>query len=484
MSDAQRGRILSETARFAALQTLASVYVWATGLLLTRWLSPHDFGVYGIGSFFLGLGALLGDGGLGAAILRQKDRPTELEYRTAVTFLLVVGAAFSAAFFAAAPAVASRYGLAPREVEVLRAMSPLYLVGALRAVPYLRLQRELAFASIGRVELVTQLVKQTVALVLAARVGGVWTLVGAQLAGASTQLSLAWLAAPGFPGVGIDRVALRRMLGYGVKVQALSLLGFFKDNLSPVVLGRVLGPASVGLFDFGVKYSQVPVVAVNALSRVQLPIYARFDRDDPVLFDAVRAATRTALLIGLPLLVTMTVGAPWVIHRVYSERWLPAVPVVLGIAGNMAGGLIAGPLFTLLQAQGRAGLALRVFTFWTAATWALVLATFAQGIGVVALAYSLATLAVTALLVRWSSAHLGRPLTPHLWRPLAAAALALTATGELSWLPNAARHVAHPLHRAALALALHLGVLSALEGAMPWRELAAAVRALRGTSRG
>ena len=56
----------------------------------------------------------------------------------------------------------------------------------------------------------------------------------------------------------------------------------------------------------------------------------------------------------------MTAGAPWIIHRVYGERWLPALPVVLGIAGNMAGGLVAGPLFTLLQAQGRAGLALKL----------------------------------------------------------------------------------------------------------------------------
>jgi O-antigen/teichoic acid export membrane protein len=480
MSDAQRRRILSETARFAALQTLASVYVWATGLLLTRWLSPHDFGVYGIGSFFLGLGALLGDGGLGAAILRQKEPPTDDEYRTAVTFLLALGAVFSVGFFAAAPVIASRYGLSPREVEVLRAMAPLYLVSAIRAVPYLRLQRELSFSHIGRVELITQLVKQTVALILAARVGGVWTLVGAQLAGASTQLTLAWVAAPGFPGLGIHPGALRRMLGYGVKVQALSLLGFFKDNLSPVVLGRVLGPSAVGLFDFGVKYAQVPVVAVNALSRVQLPIYARFDRHDPVLFDAVRGATRTALLIGLPILVAMTVGAPWVIHRVYSDRWLPAVPVVLGIAGNMAGGLIAGPLFTLLQAQGRAGLALRVFAFWTVATWGLVVATYTHGIEVVAWAYSLATLGVTALLLRWSSAHLGRSLTPHLLRPYLAAALSLALCAELSWLPNLARVLPHPLPRALAALALHLAALTLFEGSRPWRELAGAARALRG----
>lgn len=479
MSDAQRRRILSETARFAALQTAASLYVWATTLLLTRWLAPHDYGVYGIGSFFLGLGALLGDGGLGAALLRQKEKPTEGEYRATVTFLIAVGALCSAAFFVAAPWIGPRYRLAPHEVRVLRAMAPLFLVSSIRSVPYLRMQRELAFSRIGRIELITQLVKQSLALALAATLGGVWTLVGAQLAGAAVQLTLAWVAAPGFPGVGFERGVLRRLLGYGVKVQALSIVAFFKDNLSPVVLGRVLGPSAVGLFDFGVKYAQVPVVAVNALSRVQLPLYARLGPRDPLLYDAVRGATRTALLAGLPILVAMTVSAPAVIGAVYGSRWLASLPVVAGMAANMAGGLVAGPHFTLLQAQGRAGLALRVFALWTLATWALALAAWPLGIGAVALGFSAATLAVTALLVRWSGAHLGRSLAPAYAGPYLAALIATLATLEVQGLPNLARVIPSPVSRALLSLLIQAGALSALEGARPWRELRAAVRALR-----
>lgn len=479
MSDAQRRRILSETARFAVLQTAASLYVWATTLLLTRWLTPHDYGVYGIGSFFLGLGALLGDGGLGAALLRQKEKPTEAEYRATVTFLLAVGALCSVAFFFAAPWIGPRYRLAPHEVSVLRAMAPLFLVSSVRAVPYLRLQRELAFSRIGRIELITQLVKQSLALGLAASVGGVWTLVGAQLAGAVVQLTLAWVSAPGFPGVGFERAVLQRLLGYGVKVQALSIIAFFKDNLSPVVLGRVLGPSAVGLFDFGVKYAQVPVVAVNGLSRVQLPLYARFDARDPLLYDAVRGATRTALLAGLPILVAMTVGAPAVIETVYGARWLASLPVVIGMSANMAGGLIAGPLFTLLQAQGRAGLALRVFALWTAATWALVLACWPLGIGAVALGFSVATLAVTGLLVRWSGAHLGRSLVSAYAGPYLAALVAVAAALDAGGAPNLARLIPSPVARAVLGLLIEVGALTALEGARPWRELREAVRALR-----
>jgi hypothetical protein len=56
----------------------------------------------------------------------------------------------------------------------------------------------------------------------------------------------------------------------------------------------------------------------------------------------------------------------------------------------------------------------------------------------------------------------------------------MLACAELSWLPNLARVLPHPVPRALAALALHLGALTLFEGARPWRELAGAARALRG----
>jgi len=463
-------RILRETTRFAGIQVISALLLAGSNLILARLLEPHAFGAYAIGTFFLGLGALLGDGGLGAALLRNKSEVSVESYRTTLTFLFLLGSTLALAFLLAAPLIAVRWHLAPAEARVLRAMAVLFLVGPLRSVPYIRMERELRFARIAGIEFAATVTRQLVTVVLAWKLGGMRALAGGQLAGALVQLALAWNYAPGWPGLGISRKVLRATLGEGVPVQALAIAAFFKDNLSAALLGTLMGPTAVGQFDFGLKYAALPVVAVNALSRVQLPVYARFDAKDPQLYQAFKGATRTALLLGVPLLVALSVGARAIVPWLYAPRWIDSIPVVHGILVNMAFGLVAGPLFTLLQGQGRGGLALRVFVGWTAATWLLVLAVWHYHLSAVAWAYSAVTAPVVMGLIRWAGRHLGRSLWGAYAGPLA---------GGLAAWGMALLGTPGPLARAGIALLVYATVLVAIEGRRPLEDLRAWMEALR-----
>lgn len=465
-------RILRETTRFAALQVVSAVMFWVSTIALSRMLTRRDFGVFAIGITYIGFGTLLGDGGLGATLLRRRDEPAPEEYQATLSFLLWLGVGLALTFFVASPWIASASQLSPTDVPALRALTPLFLVGPLRAVPYIRMERGLRMGQIARIELTSSVLQQVTALVLAWRHLGVWALVLAQLTGATCQLVFAWYEAPGWPGTAVSWSTLRSLLAYGVKVQGLALAAYFKDKLSVALLGMLLGPQSVGLFDFAVRYAQVPVLAVNALGRVQLPVYARLEKRDPALRDALVGATRAALVLGVPFLVVMAVAAPTIIAKVNGAQWLPAVPVVWGLTLNMAGGLLAGPMFTLLQGQGFAGLAIRVFTVWTAATWLLVLCVWPLGLPAVAWAYSASTALVVLWLVRWASRHLGVSLWRAYVTPVLAGASALAVA-------YAMRHASPPLGCAALALASYAGVVGVAEGARLRDEL----RAWRGAFR-
>jgi PST family polysaccharide transporter len=469
-------KIARETSSFAALQVVSSLVVWGTTLVLARLLDARAFGVYAIGGFFLGLGGLLGDGGLGATLLRKKGEVTDEEYRVTVTFLLALGLVMGAALFVGTPHIAARYHLQPDEAGVLRLLAPLFLVGPLRAVPYIRLEREVRFGLIARIELLATLLRQLAALGLAWRFGGAWALAGAQLVGATAQVGLAYVVSPGLPGLAWRPSVLRGLLGYGVRVQALGVVAFFKDNISALLLGALVGPRAVGVFDFGLKYAQLPVTAVNGLARVQFPAYARFEAKDPALHAAVTAATRTALVAGLAVLLTLAAGARAIIPFVYDPRWLESVPVVWGIGANMAGGLLAGPLFALLQAQGRAGTALAAFCVWTTLTWGLALMFHEGGAGAIAWSYSAATVAMVAWLVAWAGRHLGRPLWPAYVGPLLAAA----TSGAAVFAATHARWGSNGWALAGVALGAYVAALLAIEGKRVRGEVRALVAALGG----
>jgi O-antigen/teichoic acid export membrane protein len=458
-------RIIEETSRFALIQTFASILGWGANVGLARLLDRRDFGVFGIATFYIGLGNLLGSGGLGATLLRRKGGVNPEEYQSTVTAMLSIAGGFALALFVFAPWIGRANEFSPAEVDVLRAMSPLYFVGALRLTPYVRLERELAFSAIARIELAAAVTKHVVALTIAGVFGSVWALVMSQLSSAVVQLLLAYRASPGWAGLGFSWRVFRPLFAYGSKVQGLALFAYFKDNVSRALLGTTAGPSAVGTYDFAVGYIQVPVVAVNSLARVQLPVYARLERDDPDLFSALRGAMRIALLAGIPLIAMLAFGGPWLVSLIYGQKWLPSLPIAWALVLNMVCGLVTSPLFTLLQGQGRAGLALIAFGLWTLGTWLLsflMLAIDSSQLALIGAAQSIATLVITIFLLNWASRHLQRRLMPELASPVLAG-LAAFGTGVI-----AARFghgpLAHPVAVAFESLGVYLLVLLGIDG--------------------
>ncbi|MFH0352306.1 MAG: oligosaccharide flippase family protein [Chromatiales bacterium] len=472
--------ILRETTVFAALGILSGVLRWVGSVILARLLERRDFGVFGICSFYIGLGGLLGNGGLGATLLRRKGDVTNDEYRVTVTALVAVAAVLAVALTAAAPWIGAYNHLSTEETTVLQVMAPVYLVSALRVVPYVRLERQLLFSTIARIELLSTLVQHACALTLAVLAGSVWALVVSHLAGAVVQLGLAYRASPGWVGLGWSWRVFRPLIAYGSKVQALSIFAYLKDNSSRALLGHWAGPTAVGTFDFGVSYIQTPVAAVNGLSRVQLPVYARLEAQDPSLYSTLRGGMRTALLVGIPLLCVLALLAPWLIPFIYGEKWKAAYPVVWGLLVNMVCGLVASPLFTLLQGQGRAGLAVIVFTLWTGATWLLALLAIsvsADALALIACAYSVATVGVTAYLLVWATRHLKRSAFSGLGGPVLSGALGLAAAGALAWRVGGV--FVHPVATAAVFLVTYVAVLAMKEGQLVLSEAQAIIGSIR-----
>lgn len=473
--------VFRQTAAYAALRSISGALTWLAFVLLARILDQRSFGAFEIGMFYVGAGQILGDGGLTASLVRRPGVVHRSEYQTALTSVLALAALLSLALFVAAPFIGRANHLSASEVWALRALSPLYLVPALRIVPYAKLERRVDFATIGQIELTANLIRHLTAVSVATLKGGVWALALSQLALASSQVILAYRAEPGFVGFGWSRRAFTSLYAYGSKIQASILLIHFKDNLAAGLLGPTLGPAAVGVFRFALEFIRVPADIVSSVARVQFPVYAQHDRRSPELLGVVRGALRGAFLLGLPVLGLFALAAAWVVPSVYGPKWLSALPVISALVPHVAADLLALHLITLVQGRGRAGLALALYALWSVSQWlgsALALHFVPGSLTAVALAHGVGSGLTVALLLAWSGRYLGVPLYRALLSPLlatgvslAAAALVRSAIPDVAWL----RVLASIL----VFLLGYGGCLYALERRGIVRELRAALGMLR-----
>jgi O-antigen/teichoic acid export membrane protein len=443
----------------------------ASTAVLSRLLTPGEYGLIGMAAVLTAFLQAFADMGLSLATVRREGltraQVDNLFWINSAAGLLLWGACILAG-----PVLAAFFG---REAlsGVAAAMGATFAIGGLAAQPAALLARQFRSRAIFGVESAACLAGAMAAVWLALRGYGYWALVGQALATQLARLVLV-LAVTGYrPGPPRSGEGTRGLLAFGGYLTAYALVTYIGRNLDNILIGRFWGPAALGYYARAYFLMSLPVMlATSALSGVMVPVLATLVHDRKRMGRAYRQAARAISLIGLPLAGLLLVAAPEVVRLLYGDRWTAVVPLLrwLALAG-MAQTLVASSGW-LYVALGHGRALLLVGSALTAAHSAAIVVGNSWGPRGVAVAYTLASLALAlpTLLVahRLASLHLSETLR-EVWPVVRMTAFAMAAglaAGEYvsrmtdSW----------EIHLAAKSAAGALAVLAG--GACLYRDLA------------
>jgi O-antigen/teichoic acid export membrane protein len=323
---ARRGRsaIFQLTVRTGILRVVSLI----GAVLLARILHPADFGAFAVVAFAVGSLAPIADLGMGAALVQQKDRPSDADIATVFSIQQVVWAVLLAITFVAAPLI---YVVAPDLPQgadwMVRVVAVALWLGQMRSVAVAMMTRVLSFAPLATVDIVQQIVYVAVAVAVGLAGGGVWAFALAILAQYSIGTVLAFLAWGRLPRLGIERAALRRIFGFGLAFQASNLLHVAREAIIPLFGGLGGGVTAIGHLNFGQRISRLAIGLDDIVGRVAFPAFSRLQGDrERTSLALLHVVESTALVLSLGLGWAISV-APSLIVTVFSEKWAPAVPV-------------------------------------------------------------------------------------------------------------------------------------------------------------
>ncbi len=387
-------------------------------VVLARLLTPEEFGLVAIAWIVVNTSVLFADLGIGQAIIRSRE---DKERLATSAFLLSAGGgvALYAAAFGLAPLVARIFGR-PEVVGLVRVLGLLLIIVGVQRLPTAFLDRKLQFRTRVLPELLSAGVFIVAAIALALLGAGYWSLVVGRLCGSALATVLYWLLEPVPLNFRSGFLALRELSGYGKHIFGFSVARFVFSNADGVVIGKVLGAATLGLYNNAMALAQLLSTQIHQLvGRVMFPAYVRLDQE-PSQKAAFLQNVKTIGVLAIPFSMSLIVFAPGLIRIVYGPRWLPAAPAlrVLGLYGLLRS--LLSIITPLLMARNRqrammiAGLlqALMVVVLAAAVVrrgqtigiaW---LFTAVEGCGLI----GLAAIAAADLKVRWSG--LLRSLAP------------------------------------------------------------------------
>lgn len=342
-----------------------------SNIFLARLLFPDDFGKWAIVGSFGTFLAVFADIGLGPSLIQKKSQPKNLDIKTAFTFQLIAGMILVILVFLGSGMIASFFNLGGSAELLLRLYSLVFLIAPFRRIPEAILERSLEYQKLVLVDISALLASAVVTVALAFRGIGVFSFVWGLLTGHLMAAILFFLAAAAPLGVRFNVKTLVKLARFGIPFQSQMILGLFYGPLILLYLGKTVGGTNLGFYQFAASLSVLPIAFSEILNRVIFPLGSRTQADKVFLAQAIERSLSLVSMTTLPAIFFVGAVAGQIIHYVYTDRWLAALPALY--LGLLQMGVIAytGAFSQFLLARGHAKVMRNMGVVWAVLTWIL-----------------------------------------------------------------------------------------------------------------
>lgn len=293
--------------------------------MLARLLYPSDFGLFGMALIARELIVVVCNVGMSTGLISKKDITAE-DLDTAFWFMAGLRLVMFAATYICAPGAALFFD-DPRITDVMRVISVTFLIAPFSDVGTAILRKNLYFKEMTVLNGLAALIESSVAVVLAFNTElGYWALVFGMLVNTVIVNIGVMILAKWWPRLRFNRESYRYLFKYGINGLGFNIVNYLNQNIDYLLVGKLLGPSSLGLYEFSYKIPHMfldrvarPVGAVlfPSLSKVQ-------DKDDYIFIGTVKSIKYTTLII-FPMMFGLIGVADVFVQVLWGNQWIDVV---------------------------------------------------------------------------------------------------------------------------------------------------------------
>ncbi len=321
-------------------------------VLLIRLLSPDDFGLIAMIMVFVGFVNIFSKFGFGSALV-QSPVITSTHKSSVFWISIGFGAILSAGFYLAAPLVGFFYG-APALVDISRVFSLLFVVTAVGVVPTALFRRQMKFDVLAKIDIAATFVSGLVAITFAYLGFGVWSLVAQYMVRRFTKVTLVLIRTQWFPSLVISFSELGDLFRFGANLTGFSFINYWARNIDDLLVGKVLGTASLGIYNRAYMLMMFPITKViSAIQHVMFSALSSIQEDRGRVKRIFLRAVRSIALVTFPLMMGMFAVADSFVLTFFGEEWAGIIPLTHILAPIGVLQALMNPTGWVFKSQGR-----------------------------------------------------------------------------------------------------------------------------------
>ena len=319
---AGRGAVFTLGAQLARLiLQITSVVV------LSRLLSPGDYGLVAIVLVVVAFGETFRDFGLSSASIQAKvltnDQRSNLFWiNTGIGLVLAI------AVVLCSPSIAA-ISQAPQVTTVAQVLSLTFLLNGVSTQYRASLLRSLEFRAIAIIDVSASFLALLAAIFAAASGLSYWALVIQQVGQAGVALLGTLIAAKWLPGLPNRRGNIRPFLNLGWNLVGSQLIAYASSNIDTLLVGLRYGTVSLGFYNRAFQLIMTPVNQIRGpMTTVALPVLSRIQESRDRFNEYV---VMGQLAMSYPLCLTLgavAVLANPVVEVALGPQWDASAPIL------------------------------------------------------------------------------------------------------------------------------------------------------------
>lgn len=295
--------------------------VFLVSVILTRLLSPTEFGAFGIVVSIISLSTVFLDLGFRSAII-QAAEISQQQLSTIFYINLFLAFVLMAVFFFSAKAIEDFYQISFLGHYIIGASSIFGLL-ALNLIPSGLLQKDLKLKTISIINTVSAFLSGALAVSFAYFGYKVWSLIIQQITFNLLVLIFSVYFAGWYPSFSFSLSSIKKLWDYGSKLLASGLLDTVFTRMDVIIIGKIFPIETLGFYNRAQALDgMVRSFSSGTTSSVAFPLFAKMSDD----YEGVRIFYRRSLdiisFISFLLIGVLFLTCFDLVIILFTEKWL------------------------------------------------------------------------------------------------------------------------------------------------------------------
>lgn len=329
-----KNQIIKGATWLGAFRGVSRIISFLRTALLARILNPSQFGFFAVASLVLALTELITETGINIVLVQKKEQ-IDKYINTAWIVSIVRGFFIGFIIILSAPLISLFF-------EMSQVLPLVFLISV---VPVIR-----GFINPSRVKLMKDLrfrdeffynsslffVETIVTLIFAYYTRNASSLVFGLIAGSIFDVIASFIIFKPFPQPLFNKAIFLDIFKHGRWFTLAGVINYLYQNADNIVVGKILGASSLGLYDVAYKISILPMTEIaDVIGRTTFPVYVKINDDIPRLRKAYYKTLIFIFSFSLVIAILLYFFSYQIINIILGSQWLGAVPVlqVLGFFG-------------------------------------------------------------------------------------------------------------------------------------------------------